>query len=146
MRRALHPLAAIAAAAIALTAAPAVDAALPKKGRFVNRDQAKGLYMETTRRNINTLWLFCRNPKYDRGFRPELRASRFEIPHPLHIRRDGTFRFKGKAKRYGAEGQPLGRWRMKLSGRFTSRTRVRIKRTLNGCDTRTVSARRTGGL
>jgi len=116
---------------------------MPKPGRFNNKDQARGLDMDAKRRSITRLWLFCRSPQYDRSFRPELRASRYEIPHPIRIKRGGRFSWKGNGKRYGAEGQPLGRWKMRFSGRFTSRTRVQIKRTLGGCDTRTVKAKRT---
>ena len=148
MRRGLHAVTAVAGATIVLAAVAAgAHAALPKQGRFVNRDQAKGVDLETTRRTIRKLWLFCRNPRYDHDIeRPELRAARFEVPHPIHVRRGGTFSYRGTGKRYGPEGQPLGRWRMRLTGRFTSRTRVRIKRTLRGCDTRTVGATRQSGL
>jgi len=129
-----------------LFAVPAVDGATPKSGRFENRSQSKGLYLETTRHRVRTLWLFCRNHRYDGSIRPELSESRYETPRPLKIRRGGRFSYKGSAYRYGREGQPLGKWRMTVTGRFTSRTRVKITRKLNGCDKRTVTARRTRGL
>src|SRR3954452_23460785 len=89
---------AVAAAGLAL---PAVaGAALPKQGRFVKRDQVKGLYMETTRHSVRTLWLFCRRPDYDHdGAHYEFRAARFEVPHPLHVRSNGTFSFRGYGRR-----------------------------------------------
>jgi hypothetical protein len=140
---------AVVAALIALALVPAaVTAATPKKGEFVNRSQAKGLYMETTRRTIRTLWLFCRRADYDRDYaHTEFRSARFEIPHPIRIKRGGRFSYRGPGRRFGPEGQPLGNhWKMRLKGRFTSPTRVRITRSLQGCATYTVSARRTRGL
>ena len=147
MRLSLPALAALAAALVALLAPAGASAARPKAGEFHKRDQVKGLYMETTKRTIRTLWLFCVNEKYEgHDWRPELRSARYEVREPLRIRRDGRFSFRGTAARFGPEGQPLGRWRVRLTGRFTSPRRVRIKRTLAGCDTRTVTARRTGSL
>ncbi len=125
---------------------PVVDGATPKRGRFENKSQAKGLYLETTKRHVRTLWLFCRNHRYDGTARPELSKARYETPRPLKIKRGGRFSYSGIAYRYGPEGQPVGKWRIKLHGRFTSRTRVEITRKLNGCDKRTVTARRTRGL
>jgi hypothetical protein len=126
----------------------AVGAATPKKGRYWNHSQSKGLYMETTRHTVRTLWLFCRSPQYDDSqTRPELRASRYEVPVELHVHKNGTFSYKGRSTRYGPESQPLGHhWKIRISGRFTSRTHVRIKRKLEGCGARTVAANRTGAL
>jgi hypothetical protein len=140
---------AVTVAAASLAAAPAaVTAATPKQGRFWNHSQSKGLYLETTRHTVRTLWLFCRSPQYDHSLtRPELRASRYEVPVPLHVHRDGTFSYKGRSTRYGPESQPIGHhWKIRVRGRFTSRTHVRIKRTLQGCGTRTVAASRERGL
>jgi hypothetical protein len=139
--------AAVALASLALAPA-AMTAAAPKQGRFWNHSQSKGLYLETTRHTVKTLWLFCRSPRYDHSqTRPELRASRYEVPVPLHVHRDGSFSYKGRSTRYGAESQPVGhRWKIRVSGRFTSRTHVRIKRTLQGCGSRTVAAFRERGL
>jgi hypothetical protein len=136
-------------ALVAVAIAPAVGgAATPKQGRFWNHSQSKGLYLETTRHTVRTLWLFCRSPKYDHSrTRPELRASRYEVPVPLHVGRGGTFSYKGRSTRYGPESQPIGHhWKIRVTGRFTSRTHVRIKRTLQGCGTRTVAADRERGL
>jgi hypothetical protein len=136
-------------AATALAVAPAtVTAAMPKQGRFWNHSQSRGLYLETTRHTVRTLWLFCRNPKYDDSdTRPELRASRYEVPVPLHVHRGGTFSYHGRSTRYGPESQPLGhRWKIRLTGRFTSRTHVRVKRTVQGCGTHTSGANRERGL
>ena len=127
---------------------PAVDGATPKRGTFENKSQSKGLYLETTRHTVRTLWLFCRDHRYDGAtVRPERRQGRYEIRHPVRIRSGGRFSYEGTGYRYGPESQPLGKWRMKVSGRFTSRTRVKITRSLHGCGPRlTTSAHRTGGL
>ena len=147
MRLSLLALTVSTAAIVALAVPGAATAVRPSPGVYDKRDQTKGLYMETTRRTIRTLWLFCRNPKYDgHPLRPELRSARYEVREPLHISRSGRFSFRGTAARFGPEGQPLGRWRVRLTGRFTSKRRVRIKRTLRGCDTRTVTARRSRDL
>jgi hypothetical protein len=137
----------IASVAVAVLAVPAVvDGATPKAGSYWNHSQSRGLYMETTRHNVNTLWLFCRDHRYDGPtFTPERRAGRYETRHPIHIGRGGKFSYKGTGTRYGPHGEPLGHWHMSLQGRFTSRTHVKIRRTLKGCGpTYTVSAHRTG--
>jgi hypothetical protein len=134
----------IAAAVLSIAVAvPATaPAAVPVPGRFVNRDQAKGLFLNTTRHTVKTLWLFCRRPDYDRDpSHTEFRAARFEVPDLLHVGRGGRFSFHGKGNRYGPEGQPLGKWKIRLTGRFVTRKRVRIKRTLQGCGTRVVGAK-----
>jgi hypothetical protein len=141
VRHWLHALVVVAVATV-LVAPLAADAARPKPGRFLNCSQASGLDLETTRRTITQLWFFCENELDPQ--RPEYREARYEVTALVRIRRSGRFSFRGKAKRYGPEGQPLGRWRVRLRGRFTSPRRVRIRRTLSGCDTRTVSARRVG--
>ena len=147
MRLSLPGTAVVAAVTVALLAPTGASAARPKAGEFHKRGAAKGLYMETTKHTVRTLWLFCVNERYaGHPWRPELRSARYEVRQPLRSRRDGRLSFRGTAARFGPEGQPLGRWRVRLTGRFTSPTRVRIKRTLPGCDTRTVSAVRTGDL
>jgi hypothetical protein len=57
------------------------------------------------------------------------------------VRRDGTFAYRGKAYRFGAEGQPLGVWKVRVKGRFVTPRRARITRTLQGCDTATITVR-----
>ena len=137
------------AAFVAVAIAPAgVGAATPQRGRFWNHSQSRGLYLETTRHTVRTLWLFCRSPQYDHSqTRPELRASRYEVPVRLHVGRAGRFSYRGRSTRYGHESQPVGHhWKIRVTGRFTSSTHVRIKRTLQGCGTRTVAANRESGL
>ena len=123
-----------------------MDGATPKAGSYWNHSSSRGLYLETKSHTIDTLWLFCRNHAYDGSHtRPELREGRYETRHPIHVHSDGTFSYKGTGTRYGPESQPLGHWKMSLHGRFTSRTHVKITRTLKGCGpTYTVSAHRTG--
>jgi hypothetical protein len=131
---------------VALALPAAALAVTPKSGVYSNKDQTKGLWMETKGHTIRTLWLFCRNHAYDGNTtRPELRKARYETRHPIHVRDNGSFSYSGTGTRYGTEGQPLGHWRMSLTGRFTSRTHVKIRRTLKGCGpTYTATAHRTG--
>ena len=56
------------------------------------------------------------------------------------MHRDGSFSFRGKMDRYGPEGQPWGKRKVRFSGRFTKRNKVRVRRKLSGCGTATVSA------
>jgi hypothetical protein len=137
---------ALCVAAVALALPGVVDGATPKAGSYWNHSQSRGLYLETTRHTVTTLWLFCRDHSFDGPtFTPERRRGRYEIRHPIHIGSGGKFSYKGTGTRYGPEGQPLGHWRMSLHGQFTSRTHVKITRTLKGCGpTYTVSAHRTG--
>ena len=136
-------------AALALSLAlPATvaDAARPAKGgSYFNGDSANGARLETTRYSIQELELFCTEPGAESDpLRYEYRANRFALRRPLEVGSDGRFSFRGRATRYGAEGQWLGRWKVRLSGRFTSRSRVTIKRTLPGCGSATVVARLEG--
>jgi hypothetical protein len=132
---------ATAAAALVLALPAAAPAARPVKGEFWNRSQAKGLYMVTTHRTITTLWLFCERPEFNNSpNREQLRAARFQLRDPLHVGRDGRFSFHGTADRYGPEGQPLGRWDVRLKGRFTSSRKVTIQRKLEGCGSGTSKA------
>jgi hypothetical protein len=129
------------AACVALVTLPATaSAALPVKGSWYNESNSRGAYMETTRHTVKTLWLFCRQHQFDSDpIKHPYRHTRYEVPVPLHVKRDGTFSYRGSADRYGAEGQSLERWRIRLKGRFVSPRRVKIKRTLGGCDTGTVT-------
>jgi hypothetical protein len=61
----------------------------------------------------------------------------------VHIRRNGTFSYRGRGDKYETAGALRGtHWKIRLSGRFTSSSRVKIKRTLEGCGTATVTLRR----
>jgi hypothetical protein len=130
------------AIAIAFVAAPAAHAARPVEGEWHNGSQARGAYMETKRRTIGTLWLFCRSERFDGdGVRAPYRASRYEIPWAIDVKRDGSFAYRGKAYRFGAESQPLGVWKVRLKGRFVTPRRARIERRLEGCGTATITVR-----
>jgi hypothetical protein len=134
-----------AAAALVLALPAAAPAARPVKGQFWNHSQAHGFYMVTTHRTITTLWLFCSQPKYTNDpNREQLRAARFQLRDPLHVGRDGRFSFHGSADRYGPEGQPLGRWGVRLTGRFTTPRKVTIQRKLEGCGSATSTATASG--
>ena len=65
---------------------------------------------------------------------------RYDVRDYVRIHSDGSFSYRGRANRYGAEGQWLDHRKVSLKGRFTSSTHVRIKRTLSGCDSATVAA------
>ena len=115
-------------AAVACLAIPATSAAArPVKGSFYNSSGTAGLYAITTPHTISTLQLHCGNDRYD-------------VADQLGIRRDGSFTYHGIAYGYGAGGRPTGTFKIRLSGRFTSPTRVKVKRTIQGCRTGTATA------
>jgi hypothetical protein len=132
----------VIALSIAALVTPAVAAAsLPSKGQWWNHSQSSGLYMVTSHHTVKTLWLFCK-AKYDPQH-AEFREARYQVRDLLPVKSDGSFSYHGTADRYGPEGQPLGRWKIRLKGRFTSPSRVKIKRTLQGCGpTLTATAKR----
>ena len=127
--------------AIALLAPAAADATLPAAGTWWNGSQARGGYLETTPHTVRTLWLFCRSERFDdNAAYNDFRASRYEVPFALHVRRDGTFSWHGHGYRRGAESQTLpGQWKIRVRGRFVTPRKVRIKRTLEGCGTATTT-------
>jgi hypothetical protein len=116
---------AVTALAVALAVPAAAGAARPIKGVFYNGSSANGGYLETTHHTITTLELYCKE-------------TRYHVWDLVSVRRDGTFSHRGRADRYGAGGRPMGTFNVRLSGRFTRPNRVKIKRTLSGCNTRTV--------
>ena len=126
---------ALSAAVLGLAAPAAVaDAARPVKGTYFDGDPAHGAYLETTSKGIRQLSLYCRQPEYDdRQDMYEFRASRYDIYAFIRVGRGGRFSYRGKVNRFGPEGQPLGRFTVRLSGRFVSRDRVVIKRRAAGC-------------
>ena len=120
--------------AVAIPGAVA-DAARPVKGTYFDGSPSHGAYLETTRNSIRTMSLYCRAPRFDDdGARYEYRASRYDIYATIRVRRDGRFSYRGKVDRYGPEGQPIGRFKVRVSGRFVSRDRVVIKRRAAGCE------------
>jgi hypothetical protein len=129
MSRAAYPASAFVAALVLAVSATVAEAALPAKGSFLNENSTSGAYLVTSRHTIRTLQLYCRQTNYD-------------IVDLVHVRRDGTFSYTGKADRYGPGGELMGAYRVRLSGRFTSSSRVKIKRTLSGCGSGTVTAKR----
>jgi hypothetical protein len=127
---------------VALAVPAAAQAARPVEGQWYNGSQARGGFIETEGRSIERLWLFCRSERFDGDpNRPEYRASRYEVPWAVRVKRDGTFAYRGKAYRFGAEGQPLGVWKVRLKGRFVTPRRARIERRLEGCDKATITVR-----
>ena len=120
--------AATAATALALPASIA-GAALPKKGTFLNGSDRNGVRLETGRHHIKTIEFYCD-------------GARWELVQDVRIRRDGSFSFSGKLNLYGEMSTPRGRRKAHFTGRFTSRKRVRITRTIHRCGTDTVKARR----
>jgi hypothetical protein len=128
--------------AIALLAPAAAHAARPVSGNWYNGSQARGGYLEIHGRSIERLWLFCRSERFDDDpTRFEYRASRYEVPWAVKVKRDGSFAYHGRTFRYGAEGQPLGEWKVRLKGRFVTKRRARITRKLQGCDSATITVR-----
>jgi hypothetical protein len=126
----MRPKLAVTVAAVAALALPAAaaDAARPIHGTFLNKSPKNGVRVATTSYNIATVSFYCAN-------------SRWDLVRRVHIRRDGSFSFRGRMRQYGSMGQPWGEHRAHFTGRFTSRRHVRIRRTLTGrCGTRTVRA------
>jgi hypothetical protein len=118
----------VATVALALPAA-AADASRPIRGVFLKNNASNGVRLTTTRFTIRTISFYCAH-------------SRWDLVRTVPVRRDGSFSFRGKLRQYGTMGQPWGEHRARITGRFTSRKRVRIKRTLQGrCGTRTLRAR-----
>lgn len=129
----IKKLAAIAAGAALAMPASAADAALPKKGTFLNRSSSNGVLVETSRHTIRTVSFYCAHTRWD-------------LIQFVDLRRDGSFSFRGKMRQYGQQGQPWRKHRASFSGRFTSKRRVVIKRRLPGrCGTKTVRAKRKRG-
>jgi hypothetical protein len=115
-----------AAAAIFALAAPAAHAARPAAGSFYNGSGGNGGYLVTSSHAIKELWLYCG-------------GARYAVRELIRIERDGSFRLRhGTAERYGHGGSPRGLKNVRLRGRFTSNSSVRITRTLERCDTNTV--------
>ena len=130
------------AIAITLATGAVAEAARPVEGQWYNDSQARGGFIETKGRNIEALWLFCRSERFDtQPERFEYRASRYEVPWRIRVKRDGTFAYRGRAYRFGAEGQPLGIWKVRLKGRFVTPRRARIERKLEGCGRATITVR-----
>ena len=127
-------LAAVAAGAASLALpASAADAALPKRGTFLNKSSSNGVRVETSRHTIRTISFYCAHTRWD-------------LVQFVDLRRDGSFSFHGRMRQYGQQGQPWRKRRARFSGRFTSKRRVVIKRRLHGtCGTKTVRAKRTSG-
>ena len=127
-----HALAAgTVAAAAALPSAAA--AALPvDHGVFWNGSHNNGVSFTTTRHSVRDLQFFCDHTRYD-------------LERPVTVHRDGTFSFSGRTRKYGRSGEPLGFYKAKVKGRFLSSKRVRMTRTLRGCDTATVRANGSRG-
>jgi hypothetical protein len=126
---------------LALAVPAGAQAAHPITGAYSNASQKHGAYLETSRHTIRTLHFFCRKAKYDHSAtKYQYRASRFEVRDLVHVSPSGAFSYRGTADRFGPEGQPLGRWKLHFTGRFTTSRTVRIKRTISGCSTATVVA------
>ncbi len=132
------PLPAAVASAFAIALSADAEAVRPSPGSFYNGSPSEGLYLETTRRRITTLSLYCTKQEY------VVRENRYDLRDTIRIRRGGRFSYRGVANRYGPEGTWLGHFDVRVKGRFTSPTRVRMKRTLEGCGTATVSANAEG--
>jgi hypothetical protein len=123
-----HVLVAGCIAAGAIMPASAAAALPMGDGVFWNGSHMNGVSFTTTRHSVRDLQFFCDKERWD-------------LEQPVTVHRDGTFSFSGRTRRYGRSGQPLGIFsHAKLQGRFLSPERVRIKRTLQRCNTRTVRA------
>lgn len=120
--------AAAASAAVALPAGAAF-AATPRTGAWLNSSQTNGAEFTTGGRTIKNLGIFCKHTRYD-------------LNDFVHVRRNGSFRYSGIARRWGYEHQPWGRGRVRFSGRFTSATRVTLSGSFARCGRLTVNVSR----
>ena len=132
---------AVAASSLAVLPTSIASAGRPSAERYLNDSSANGVLVKTTPRTIKSLHFYCSNPEdAPDPDRFEYRELRYDIRDYVRVHRDGSFSYRGRANRYGAEGQWMDHRKVSLKGRFTSPTHVRIKRTLSGCDTATVAA------
>jgi hypothetical protein len=113
-------------AAALLFAAPAAGAR-PAKAEFWNGDRENGAAFYATKHRVRELQFFCQRTRYD-------------VENLIRVRRDGTFRYRGRMRKYGQSGQPLGFFKGTVKGRFTSRRSVTITRKLENCGRATVRA------
>jgi hypothetical protein len=111
---------------VLLLATPA-SAARPVEAEFWNGDRVNGAAFYASKYRVRELQFFCHRTRYD-------------IENDLRVRRDGTFRYRGRMRKYGQSGQPLGFFKGTVEGRFTSRRKVTIKRSLENCGRATVRA------
>ena len=125
--RRLTAIAAATAATVLLAAPAGAGAARPVKGSFFNGSSANGLYAITTPHTIRTLQIYCAD-------------QRFSVQDLVSVGRSGNFSYHGNAYGYGDGGRPTGTFTIRISGRFTSPTRMKLKRSVKGCSTATVSA------
>jgi hypothetical protein len=112
--------------AVLVLAAPAM-AARPVSAEFWNGDRVNGAAFYASKYKVRELQFFCQRTRYD-------------IETNLRVRRDGTFRYRGRMRKYGESGQPLGFFKGTVKGRFTSRRKVSIRRNLQNCGRTTVRA------
>jgi hypothetical protein len=120
---------AAAAASVACLALPAAaGASRPVRGTFFNGSSSNGMFFSTNRYSIPDLQFYCKGDRYD-------------IQELVYIHRNGRFSYSGRAQKYGHSAEPFGAFKVRLSGRFTSPTRVTIKRRLSACNTATVRAK-----
>ena len=115
----------LAAALVLALAAPA-GAAMPKKAEFWNGSHANGAAFYTSAHTVKELQFFCKQRRYS-------------LERNLHVRKDGTFSFSGKARKYGSSGQPQGLTGVRLHGRFTSPSQAKITRRIHNCGGATVT-------
>ena len=109
-----------------LMAAPAM-AATPTKAEYWNGDRVNGAGFYATKHSVRGLQLYCHRTRYD-------------VETAIRVRRDGTFRYSGRMRKYGQSGQPLGFFKGTVNGRFTSRRSAKITRRLENCGRATLRA------
>ena len=117
---------------LALALAAPAGAMRPKHADFWNGSHVNGASFSTSKsgRTIEWLQFFCKHTRYD-------------LEENVHVRKDGTFSYAGRSRKYGHEAEPLGVFRARLHGRFTSRGEAKIKRYLPDCGGATVRVKAT---
>lgn len=121
---------ATAAVVIAAAAVPAVA----QGASYLNDSATDGAYVVTRSRTIETLQIYCAGQGW------EDRELRFDVPSLVRVRRSGRFSYSGIAYRYGPEAQPRGEPEVRLKGRLSGSSGLRIDWTLPGCGSGTSTA------
>jgi hypothetical protein len=119
----MRNVAAAAAAVLALAVPTAAEGAT-----YFNGDAAHGAYVIGTSSHLDTLEIFCSG-----GDTFSNRELRFDAAQRVDVKKH-KFSYSGTGYRYGPQGEPQGKPKLKLSGR-TSKTgkSIRIDWTLPDC-------------
>ena len=126
---------AVTAALIAVAAPAAAEASTT----YFNGSSSNGGYAIKSGSTFQHFEVFCRGKvDPDVSFGDKFAFSLRDI---VSIGKKGKFSYDGQAYRYGNERQAAGQFKVKVSGRVTSKS-AQIKWTLPGCGSNTLTAAR----